>query len=276
MALGATAEHFTDEDSAGRILPVVCPLLIDKEKMIRDSASRTVDVYLQRVRKAAASMPDSVLPPPQATDGNVPRMGTPQPTESSGWTGWAISSFTNKLSAAAGDMQTTNGSGASSPKPTSPGLEPKKPAMASASSLHRQTIKSPPPMSSRTPSATASIVAQSFLAADNDDDGGDSWGDMGDDDGFGTPTEDGAKKTAVSATPFDDGAEPDFAGWLAAQSQKKGGASKPLPKGLSKSTAAKKPMPKTTAKPAPKPVAAKKIDMKPKETDDDDGWGDGW
>nr|CEG03179.1 unnamed protein product [Fusarium acuminatum CS5907] len=75
--------------------------------------------------------------------------------------------------------------------------------------------------------------------------------------------------TTASAAPFEDG-EPDFAGWLAAQSQKK--PTKSLPKGLSKASAAKKP----AAKPAAKPVAAKKLDMKPKDTDDDDGWGDGW
>ncbi|KAG8418097.1 Nuclear aminoacylation-dependent tRNA export pathway component [Metarhizium acridum] len=84
-------------------------------------------------------------------------------------------------------------------------------------------------------------------------------------------------KAPEKAVPFDDGEEPDFAGWLAAQAQKKKpGSAKPLPKGLSKSTTTKKPAAKPTAKPAAKVPAAKKIDMKPKETDDDDGWGDGW
>lgn len=270
LALGATSEYFTDEDCACRIIPVVSPLLIDKEKLIRDAANRTADVYLQKIRKAASSMPDSVLPPPQASDA-APRMGTPQPTENAGWTGWAISSFTNKLSAAAGEMQTESGSRAVSPKPPpSLGLEAKKPAMSSASNLHRQAVKSPPPNVSR--KSSSSVVAEAFLPADDGDEGVDSWGDMGDDDGFGSSTKEPAKQPAASATPFDDGDEPDFAGWLAAQSQKKTGLSKPLPKGLSKSVTAKKPL----AKPAAKPVAAKKIDMKPKEMDDDDGWGDGW
>ncbi|KAH7011691.1 armadillo-type protein [Ilyonectria destructans] len=270
LALGATSEYFTDEDCACRIIPVVSPLLIDKEKLIRDAANRTADVYLQKIRKAASSMPDSVLPPPQASDA-APRMGTPQPTENAGWTGWAISSFTNKLSAAAGEMQTESGSRAVSPKPPpSLGSEAKKPAMSSASNLHRQAVKSPPPNVSR--KSSSSMVAEAFLPADDGDEGVDSWGDMGDDDGFGSSTKEPAKQPATSATPFDDGDEPDFAGWLAAQSQKKTGLSKPLPKGLSKSAAAKKPL----AKPAAKPVAAKKINMKPKEMDDDDGWGDGW
>ena len=32
LALGATLEYFTPEDAAGKILPAVCPALLDKEK----------------------------------------------------------------------------------------------------------------------------------------------------------------------------------------------------------------------------------------------------
>lgn len=275
MALGATAEYFTDEDSACRILPVISPVLIDKEKIVRDSATRTMDIYLQKIKKAASAMPESVLPPPQTNDGSAPRMSTPQPNENTpgGWAGWAISSFTNKISAAAGEIHAESDSRAASPGPTpSPSSEPKKPATSTASSLHRQAVKSPPATLSRNSSHTASVVADSFLPADDGDDAGDSWGDMNDDfDSFDSPGQSSKQSTTTtaSAAAFDDG-EPDFAGWLAAQSQKK--PTKALPKGLSKSSAAKKP----AAKSATKPIAAKKIDMKPKETDDDDGWGDGW
>ncbi|POR31829.1 N-terminal kinase-like protein [Tolypocladium paradoxum] len=280
LALGATAEYFSDDDSAGRILPAICPLLVDKEKLVRDQASRTMDVYVQRVRKAASEMPDTVLPPPQAAGEAQPaRMGTPQTGGSSGWTGWAISSFTNKISAVAGDMQTANGSSTAAVRPSpSPGPELKKQATASATSLHRQVVKSPPPNASGTSSPTASAVAEAFLSEDVADDGGASWGDMGDmgdDDGVvDTPsatTTTKAPVAAASTTPFGDD-EPDFASWLAAQAQKKKPGAKPLPKGLAKSSTAKKPI----TKPLAKPVVAKKIDMKPKETEDDDGWGDGW
>jgi SCY1-like protein 1 len=80
---------------------------------------------------------------------------------------------------------------------------------------------------------------------------------------------------------------------LAAQAGKKAGG-KPLPKGLAKlasangrpaaprsvstggvtGAGAKKAA--TTAAPKPKPVVAKKIDTAPKESGEDDGWGDGW
>ena len=281
MALGATVDHFSGEDCAGKILPAICPLLLDKEKLIRDSANRTIDTYLQKIRKTASGMPDSVLPPPQAAGAAAPRMATPQASESSGWAGWAISSFTNKLSSAAGDMQTANGSSTNTPaRVASPNPEAKRTSKASASALHRQAVSSPPPESSRGTSPNPSVVAQEFFPEENADDGGDSWGDMGDmgdmddDDGFTDAPSTNSQKAAprASATPFDDG-EPDFASWLAERSQKKPGA-KPLPKGLSKSTSAVR---KTATKPASKPVAAKKIDLKPKEADDDvDGWGDGW
>ena len=286
MSLGATAEHFTDEDCAAKILPVVSPLLLDKEKLVRDSANRTIETYLSKIRKAASEMPDSVLPPPQQAAGTAaaPRMATPQASESSsnGWTGWAISSFTNKISAAAGDMQTqaVNGSGNNTParvaSPSSEGV--KKAARASASTLHRQAVASPPADQSRGSSPNPAAVAQAFFPDSNEaDDSGDAWGDMGDDDGFFDAPSSSQQKSVpeASATPFDEG-EPDFAAWLAERSQKKPGT-KPLPKGLSKtssSTVTKKPVVKKTVS---TPVVAKKIDMTPKAADDDDdGWGEGW
>lgn len=286
MALAATSDSFSEDDSACRILPVVCPLLIDKEKLARDQANRTMDVYLQKARKAAASLPDTALPPSQVAEGQPARMSTPQSSGSSSWTGWAISSFTNKISAAAGDMQTANGSSNAAARSTpSPGPEAKKLATASASSLHRQAMKSPPPPGeSGTSSPTASAVAEAFFPDVVADDGADTWGDMDDIDMVDddqdadassafTATTKKAPVAAASPAPFDDG-EPDFAGWLAAQAQKKKlGGNKPLPKGLNKSTAAKKPAIRAVTKPA----VAKKIDMKPKEAEnDEDGWGDGW
>ncbi|KAI2627285.1 ARM repeat-containing protein [Hypomontagnella submonticulosa] len=294
MALAATCEFFTEEECASRILPVICPSLIDKEKLVRDQANKAMEVYLQRIRKAAASMPDTVQPPPQTTEGAGPRMSTPQPSEASSWAGWAISSFTNKLSAASGEMQTS----ASNGTPTIPGraISPSPShnssqriiSTSSASALHRQAVKSPSPAPPLSRNSSASAAEAYFKDPEPDDDG-DAWGDMGDMDDDGNaffdassePAKTAKKEPVSSPQPFDDGSEPDFAGWLAAQAQKKGpGGAKPLPKGLSKSngkaaatTTAKKPLP---SRPAAKQVAAKKIDMKPKETDDDDGWGDGW
>ncbi|OTA82486.1 hypothetical protein M434DRAFT_400956 [Hypoxylon sp. CO27-5] len=296
MALAATSEYFTEEECATRILPVICPSLIDKEKLVRDQANKAMEVYLQRIRKAAAAMPDTVQPPPQTTEGAGPRMSTPQPSEASSWAGWAISSFTNKLSAASGEMQTSTSNGTPTPASQraispSPIPDPSRrvTSSSSASALHRQAVKSPSPAPPLSRNSSTS-AAEYFKDPEPADDDGDAWGDMGDMDDDGNaffdassePAKSAKKEPAAPSQPFDDGSEPDFAGWLAAQAKKSGpGGSKPLPKGLTKTngkaatstTTSKKPLPSRTAS---KPVVAKKIDMKPKETDDDDGWGDGW
>lgn len=284
MALAASAEYFGEDDCATRVLPCICPLLLDKEKLIREQANKAIDVYLQKIRKAGDAMPDSALPPTSASDNSAPpRMGTPQASEpaSSSWAGWAISSFTNKLSTAAGEIEangTTTPNPAASPKP----VMSKSGGLASASTLHRQAVTSPPPSISRTSSSIGNKAAALFQDDEADeDDGADAWGDMDDDGFFDSPEDTGQKakeKTTLSPSlPYDDGGEPDFAGWLAAQSQKKAG--KPLPKGLGKAKSPTVGASKTApaAKKPSKPVVTKKIDMKPKESvDDDDGWGDGW
>jgi len=118
---------------------------------------------------------------------------------------------------------------------------------------------------------------------------------MEEDSFFDAPADASKAKTIGAANPFEDDGEPDFAGWLAAQAGKKAGG-KPLPKGLAKpangsgrpvaaraastggvagsGAGAKKAATTTALK--PKPAAAKKIDTAPKDTGEDDGWGDGW
>ncbi|CAL3971258.1 hypothetical protein PZA11_007792 [Diplocarpon coronariae] len=295
MALAVTSDSFTEDDCAGRILPVLCPCLLDKEKLVRDQASKTIEIYMQRIRKFASTMPDSVLPPPSTeTNGPTPRMSTPQASasEAASWAGWAISSFTNKISTAAGEISSVSNEAATPSRPSSaPVSEPRRPpgiASASASALHRQAVASPLTSSARTSLSEPNEYFPETTAndADNVDD---AWGNMGED-SFDASSE--APKT-VTATkkPFDDDGEPDFAGWLAAQSGKKPGA-KALPKGLAKpasangrpagigrvattgsigAAAGKKP---TLA--AKKSVAAKKIEKPPKESVEEDGWGDGW
>ena len=265
------------------------------DRIVRDQANKTLDVYLQRIRKHGSSLPDTVLPPSNsdAAGAGVPRMGTPQGDSS--WAGWAISSFTNKVASASGEMQSgANGIAAKAKakanRPTSapPSAETVRSSSttASASSLHRQALG--------TPSATAvEPTAQNYFDDGPDDDGADAWAEMDEDSFFDAPTT-AAQPAAAAPVAFDDGGEPDFAGWLNAQAQSK--SKNPLPKGLAKKTSpapegrpgaanrsattgsiepAKKTA--TTVGAKPKPVAAKKVDTTPKDTgDEDDGWGDGW
>lgn len=295
MALAATADLFSEEDCASKLLPIMCPSLVDKEKMIRDQAQKSVDIYLARIRKFAASMPDTVLPSPGLTAGGAtaPRIGTPAGDTS--WAGWAISSFTNKLASTSGQIgagSAANGAAdqrSSSVPPTTTTSKPPVP-LASKPGMQIHATKSTttiPTVMSPDPAAGFDDEAEDF---DND------WGGFGDDtetvaeptheeeeDPWGTP----AVSKPAATTSFDDQGEPDFAGWLAAQSQSKKPAKSILPKGLNKSTTS------TTTTKSTRPViggrssttgsattrkvvAPPKKEAPKKNEDEEEGWGDAW
>lgn len=289
LALAVTSDLFTDEDCANKLLPALCPSMIDKEKLVRDQANKCFDVYLQRIRKHGNSLPDTVLPPPSTTSaiGATPRIGTTR-DDSAGWAGWAISSFTNKLGTASGEMEsktarphlTTNDRSSSVPPAVESSRPP--PLSASASTLHRQAVTG-----TTTPARAPTPTEQYFTdPLEDDEEIDEAWGDMAEDDFTDAPTK--PKSAPALPVSFDDGGEPDFEGWLKAQAQAKTKA--PLPKGLAKSSipavtrttttgsvgsgAGPKKLATTAAK--PKIAAAKAISTKPKETAADDGWGDAW
>ncbi|KAI9849304.1 MAG: hypothetical protein M1837_004764 [Sclerophora amabilis] len=317
MALAVTSDVFADEECANRLLPAIIPSLIDKEKIIRDQANKTVDIYLQRIRKYSSTLPDTILPPTSsdATGSAAPRMSAPQNDTS--WAGWAISSFTNKVASASGEMQpkvngsTTRATDNSRPTSAPPIADPGRPSIsstASASTFQRKVVESSA-LSSPKPGPS-----ESYLEADAEEDYGDAWAEMEDDAFFDSPSEpikDATQPAAPSSKPFDDGGEPDFAGWLNAQTQSKAKGS--LPKGLSSKkstdtttattsastnarpkaasraattgavgtgTGAKKASSTLTAKPKPKPVvvaAAAAAHKKKKIIDTkpkEEGWGE--
>ena len=217
-------------------------------------------------------------------------MGTPQ-NDTPGWAGWAISSFTNKLATASGDMQSKAAkpleakSDRSSSVP--PAADSSRPHLsASASTLHRQAITG-----TSTPARVPTPTEQYFKnAIEDDEDIDDAWGEMAEDSFFDAPAE--AKPNIAPPTSFDDGGEPDFEGWLKAQAQAKSKA--PLPKGLAKPSAnfsnGRQPVTRTTTTGSvgagvgtkklastvakPKSATTKAISTKPKEVGDD--WGDAW
>lgn len=286
MALAATADCFDETDCATKCLPAICAALIDKEKIIRVQAQKTMDVFLARVKTLTANMPDSALPSvdangvPNSTSaagaaaGGAPRMGTPQNDAS--WAGWAISSFTKKLGSVTGEIQAqggTSASGVSTPAAEESGtLE--VPAQSTggsrpgSSSLQRQTF-----------GGTGSVnTSRGGLMVDDDgDDDLDAWGDMDD-----TPkveekkSTSGFGRTAAAAAATEDDVISSFVA-----SKGKGR----LPKGLGKKATTNtatvtgvggavksRPVVSRAAKPA-----AKKVVPVKKVEDEGDAWGnDNW
>ncbi|KAH8693277.1 kinase family protein [Talaromyces proteolyticus] len=296
LAFAATIDSYSEDDCAGKVLPALCPALLDKEKLVRDQANKTLDLFLQRVRKYSSTMADTIIPPPSVNDGsaanntNAARIGTSSDTS---WAGWAISSFTNKITTAKGEIEpTSNGNTLAVPEPVRPSSVPqsttKTPVVDSPqyTSSHLRTVAAPMVRASSDNVTTQTTAADDVDDGDYDDAwGADAWdqeeGKADEEETFfdttSSPTPTPAPAVAV---PYDDGGEPDFAGWLAAQSKAK--ASKALPKGLNKS-ATSKGLParssaasKTSTARSSKPAApAKVINTKPKEAEED-GWGDAW
>ena len=258
-------------------------------RLVREQASKTFDIYLLRIRKHTNTLPDSALPPsaPTAVNGAMPRIGTPQ--TDTGWAGWAISSFTNKMATASGDMQAkppdAKGEARASSVPA-PSNTAKPAAASTVSQLHRQAVTGGP-----APVLTRTTTDQFFSDAQDEDDEIDlAWGDTGDDSFFDAPLQSEAAietQPLVAVSEFNDGGEPDFEGWLKAQAEAK--TKPPLPKGLSKSSGLtngrQNAIRSTTighvgsglgAKKMAKTTVPKVIDTKPKEPSGDDDWGDAW
>jgi SCY1-like protein 1 len=236
-------------------------------------------------------MADTVIPASAPTEVHKsdPRVGTPSDNS---WAGWAISSFTNKIATANGEIEPTADvtkpthpeavRSASVPRPvkSSPSLElPKQVLRPTAQTLNRSMSDRPAPV-------VHNNEPEEEEEEEEGDDVFDAWGAMddseNDDDPFTAavaspkPTSPAPSSSKAPAVPYDDGGEPDFAGWLAAKSQTK--AKNPLPKGLTKAASTNNVTTRST-KSTVKPravVAPKKIDTKPKEEEADDDWGDAW
>lgn len=260
--------------------------------MIRDQGNKTLDLYLQRIRKFGSTMADTALPASAPAEGNKTeaRIGT---SNDKSWAGWAISSFTNKITTANGEIQPTeNGNKLAKAEAARPASVPPVISSPSASlELPRQTLRPAAQPLGRSMSDRPVPVVQEEAeeeAEEEADDVFDAWGAMDDDDdekdedtftaAVSTPKPTSPEPTATTkpaAVPYDDGGEPDFAGWLAAKSKAK---AKPLPpKGLNKASSTNT-VARTATVSTTKPrvaAPAKKIDTTPKDAMDDD-WGDAW
>ncbi|KAK3069191.1 Nuclear aminoacylation-dependent tRNA export pathway component [Teratosphaeriaceae sp. CCFEE 6253] len=282
MALAATADVFSEEDCATKMLPAICAGLVDKEKMVRDQANKTLNIYLERVRKYGQTLPETVLPPP-SLEGSAPgtRISTPQPGPGGQWMGWAISSFTNKMGGATGEIQ-----------PNSNGVKP-TPLERSAASLARPPIQAAisAPVVPRVASAprnsapAAEAESEDFGDAgwgdmEEQDDAADAWGEQPIPDASRPSTASHASKPSTSSSAaYDDGGEPDFEGWLNAQAAAKQQSKRPLPKGLApkKITSIVRPATAPAKKPVPisQPAGSKAAAVAKKDAEEDD-WGDAW
>lgn len=251
-------------------------------RIVRDQANKTMDVFLIRIRKYSQTLPDSILPPPEVANAPAPRMGTPQ--NDSSWAGWAISSFTNKIGGANGEIQTKD-----NPADSKAQARPSSVPPSAQNALPSQLRPVPVPLQSAptVPRISSNLAVASSAPDVEDEDFGDGWGELEDDavDAWGATEEPTKAPETSRASPakFDDQGEPDFAGWLNAQTQAKSQLKKPLPKGLTKTKSGSAISPAAKALPQSKPKTTTTAAAKPSKSlqpaatqDDDDDWGEAW
>lgn len=230
---------------------------------MRDQANKSLEIYLLRVRKYGQILPETALPTSSTNAQPTINASRSENTQDT-WTGWAISSFTNKVAGVRGEIQTgTNGASSDRPalavrsetarpasnadgiqqKPFSLGSLPASAAQSSSSlptssfaetddnRTSDNTLENPlditlPNEWANGPDPLADPLQQSTSRSS-------TFNPFADDDidsNTVTPTFSTTTKETVDE-------EPDFAGWLAAQSKNKSKAksNKVLPKGLAPS-----------------------------------------
>ncbi|OZJ02856.1 hypothetical protein BZG36_03217 [Bifiguratus adelaidae] len=111
MALNATSEYFDAPDCATKIIPCVSMNLIDKEKVVRTQAFKSLEVFVKRLQMLADKMPDTELKeapmPSQANSNSTPlqsqysaaaiSMAGSVGKEAAGWAGWAVTSLATRV-----------------------------------------------------------------------------------------------------------------------------------------------------------------------------------
>lgn len=179
MALMATVEYYEPEDLVGKVIPGMSICLLDKEKTVRDQAFKALDMFLERVKKAASEMPESVATPASLEETMTSAISSSQPGMAMSATGaagalasWAFSSVSRKL--------TSSEMGSS--------IHPKSPtsyAQVENSTSSQATLPVPPVHLSRTDSTSVANAFTFHQEVSNNATGsldqGTSWGNDGSD-----------------------------------------------------------------------------------------------
>ena len=97
LSLGCTSQYYGEPEVASRILPAVCPLLMDHERIVREQALKTVRHFLEKVERYHKGVPDEPPPRKPVQSGKGEESGSVQEGAGAakGWASWAVSSVSN-------------------------------------------------------------------------------------------------------------------------------------------------------------------------------------
>ncbi|CAH1793037.1 unnamed protein product [Owenia fusiformis] len=161
LAMASTHNYYTLKESCMRLLPALCSLTMDPEKIVRDQAFNCIRCFLGKLEKASEN-------PEELSNLEKDVLSGSGVNNSASWAGWAVtgmSSLTSKIYKPKGPNKptTTNTQNASS-KESTPRLTPER------------TTEVP------TPAPSSEQEKESQIEQDGAEDGwdDDDWGDMGD------------------------------------------------------------------------------------------------
>ncbi|KAG2207471.1 hypothetical protein INT47_004219 [Mucor saturninus] len=122
MSLNATSEYYDAQDCATRILPAVSPVLIDKEKVVRDQAFKVMASLMNRVQDFAEKMPDTAIVEQtiapmseEAASAQGAGMAGVFGGATKGLAGWAVSSIQSRFASPSGEIVNPINSQSSTP-----------------------------------------------------------------------------------------------------------------------------------------------------------------
>ena len=154
LSLGCTAQYYGEPEVASRILPSVCPMLMDHDKIVRDQALKTVKLFLEKIERYHKGNPDKA---PVSTRPISEQAPDPQEAAAKGWTGWAMSSVSNIATKYTGQAGPPSNIG-----------EIQKPVVPKPT---------PAPTSAPEPTKPASVTSAPAESHDSDDMGESGWDD---------------------------------------------------------------------------------------------------
>ena len=148
LSLGCTAQYYGEPEVASRILPALCPMLMDHDKMVREQALKTVKLFIEKIERYHKGNPDKAPVSNRPSGREQTESGQEAPK---GWTSWAVSSVSNIATKYTGQSGGASNNIGEIQKPVSAKPTPAPAAAAAQSSAPNPGATKPAPTTVTTP-----------------------------------------------------------------------------------------------------------------------------
>eukprot|EP00088_Acartia_fossae_P011296 TRINITY_DN1570_c0_g1_i1.p1 TRINITY_DN1570_c0_g1~~TRINITY_DN1570_c0_g1_i1.p1 ORF type:complete len:717 (-),score=150.80 TRINITY_DN1570_c0_g1_i1:1168-3318(-) len=135
-AIAATQQYYTLQETAGRVLPVLCPATGDPEKPVRDQAFKVVKGFLSKMEKVSED--------PSLAEEMEKEVGSTNPvaTAAASWATWAVGAVTSKFYKSSISTQSTASNSTSTSGSTNNSNAPPSSTSTNSSSIDNQSHRS--------------------------------------------------------------------------------------------------------------------------------------